>query len=118
MSASYVHLGRWSILKDHILKKKFYHSGVQKIEYTLAKDGALKLWGLLHEDEAVRCLGVLTGNQAVQQVEGRSKSYLSFLVGKLLLMQILQEICIQISRFIQQTLFQLLLKRLIKLSKE
>ena len=40
-----------------------------KIEYTLAKLGAERLWGLLHADGCVRSLGALTGNQAVQQVQ-------------------------------------------------
>jgi isocitrate lyase len=52
--------------------------GTEKIEYTLAKDGSEKLWKLLNEPEAVRSLGALTGNQAVQQVKAGLKAiYLS-----------------------------------------
>jgi isocitrate lyase len=52
--------------------------GTKKIEYTLAKDGSEKLWKLLNEPEAVRSLGALTGNQAVQQVKAGLKAiYLS-----------------------------------------
>jgi isocitrate lyase len=52
--------------------------GTKKIEHTLAKDGSEKLWSLLHEPDAVRCLGALTGNQAVQQVKAGLKAiYLS-----------------------------------------
>ena len=52
--------------------------GTKKIEYTLARDGANKLWSLLQEDEAVRSLGALTGNQALQQVKAGLKAiYLS-----------------------------------------
>ena len=52
--------------------------GTKKIEHTLAKDGSEKLWKLLHEPDAVRCLGALTGNQAVQQVKAGLKAiYLS-----------------------------------------
>ena len=40
-----------------------------RIEYTLARLGAERLWKLLHGKEAVRSLGALTGNQAVQQVQ-------------------------------------------------
>jgi isocitrate/methylisocitrate lyase len=40
-----------------------------QIEYTLARLGAERLWSLLHESAAVRSLGALTGNQAVQQVQ-------------------------------------------------
>jgi len=48
------------------------------IEYTLARRGALKLWELLHEDEPVRALGALSGNQAMQMVRAGLKAiYLS-----------------------------------------
>ena len=39
--------------------------GSVPIEYTLARQGALKLWDLLNEDEPVRALGALSGNQAM-----------------------------------------------------
>jgi isocitrate lyase len=45
-----------------------------KIEYTLARRGAEKLWASLHDDEAVRALGALTGNQAVQQARAGLKA--------------------------------------------
>ena len=48
------------------------------IEHTLARRGALKLWELLHEDEPVRALGALSGNQAMQMVRAGLKAiYLS-----------------------------------------
>ncbi|WP_338471598.1 isocitrate lyase [Niallia sp. XMNu-256] len=48
------------------------------IEHTLAKRGAEKLWKYLHEEDFVRALGALTGNQAVQQVKAGLKAiYLS-----------------------------------------
>ena len=60
--------------KEDVLKLR----GTKRIKYTLAEDGANKLWGLLQEDEAVRSLGALTGNQAVQQVKAGLKAiYLS-----------------------------------------
>jgi isocitrate lyase len=40
-----------------------------QIEHTLARLGAERLWSLLHQAAAVRSLGALTGNQAVQQVQ-------------------------------------------------
>ena len=47
-------------------------------EQTLAKNGAARLWRLLHEQTYVRALGALTGNQAVQQVKaGLQAIYLS-----------------------------------------
>ena len=48
------------------------------IEHTLARRGALRLWELLHQDEPVRALGAVTGNQAMQMVRaGLSAIYLS-----------------------------------------
>ncbi|MEO6256869.1 MAG: isocitrate lyase [Sphingomicrobium sp.] len=48
------------------------------IEHTLARRGALRLWELLNQDEPVRALGAVTGNQAMQMVRaGLSAIYLS-----------------------------------------
>src|SRR5215218_1926064 len=48
------------------------------IEHTLARHGALKLWELLQEQEPVRALGALSGNQAMQMVRAGLKAiYLS-----------------------------------------
>jgi isocitrate lyase len=47
-------------------------------EHTLARRGATRLWELLHTQDAVRALGALTGNQAVQMVKaGLRAIYLS-----------------------------------------
>jgi len=52
--------------------------GSLRVEHTLAKRGAEKLWGLMHELPFVNSLGALTGNQAVQQVKaGVPAIYLS-----------------------------------------
>ena len=52
--------------------------GSVRIEHTLAKNGAEKLWGLLHSEPFVNTLGALTGNQAMQQVKAGLKAiYLS-----------------------------------------
>jgi isocitrate lyase len=52
--------------------------GTIRIEYTLARMGAERLWRLLHEEPYVPALGALTGNQAVQQVSAGLKAiYLS-----------------------------------------
>ena len=70
---------RWSgIERSYIKEEVLSLRGSKKIEYTLAKDGAEKLWKLLQEKDAVRALGALTGNQAVQQVKAGLKAiYLS-----------------------------------------
>ena len=53
--------------------------GSIKIEYTLAAQGATKLWQLINDKNSwVAALGALTGNQAVQQVRAGLKAiYLS-----------------------------------------
>jgi len=52
--------------------------GSVQVEYTLAKNGAAKLWERLHTQPYVNCLGALTGGQAMQQVKaGIQAIYLS-----------------------------------------
>ena len=52
--------------------------GSLRIEHTLARRGAQRLWELLHQRDYVHALGALTGNQAVQQVRaGLEAIYLS-----------------------------------------
>jgi isocitrate/methylisocitrate lyase len=52
--------------------------GSVRIEYTLARLGAERLWRLLQEEEYVAALGALTGGQAVQMVKAGLKAiYLS-----------------------------------------
>jgi isocitrate lyase len=52
--------------------------GSVKIEYTLARLGALRLWELLNTREYVPALGALTGGQAVQMVRaGLEALYIS-----------------------------------------
>ncbi|UOQ52832.1 isocitrate lyase [Hymenobacter cellulosivorans] len=49
-----------------------------RIEYSLARQGAERLWSLLHTEQYVAGLGALTGNQAVQEVQaGLNAIYLS-----------------------------------------
>jgi isocitrate lyase len=70
---------RWKGVKrtysaEDVLKLR----GSVRIEYTLARLGAERLWNLLHTEDFVRALGALTGNQAVQQVKAGLKAiYLS-----------------------------------------
>jgi isocitrate lyase len=52
--------------------------GSFRIEYTLAREGANRLWSLLANEPPVTALGALSGNQAVQQVRAGLKAiYLS-----------------------------------------
>ncbi len=52
--------------------------GSFRVEHTIARLGAERLWNLLHSEDYVNALGALTGNQAVQQVRaGLQAIYLS-----------------------------------------
>src|SRR5919206_3722173 len=52
--------------------------GTVRVEHTLARLGAERLWEMMHERPFIRALGALTGNQAVQQVKaGLEAIYLS-----------------------------------------
>ena len=52
--------------------------GPVRVEHTLARRGAERLWELLHGDEHVAALGALTGGQAVQMAKAGLKAiYLS-----------------------------------------
>ncbi|HEV2966089.1 MAG TPA: isocitrate lyase, partial [Chthoniobacterales bacterium] len=48
--------------------------GSLRIEHTLARRGAEKLWRLLQDEDYVAALGALTGNQAMQQVKAGLKA--------------------------------------------
>jgi isocitrate lyase len=70
---------RWSGIErtygaDDVIRLR----GSVTVEHSLARAGAERLWRLLHEDEAVRALGALSGGQAVQMVKaGLQAIYLS-----------------------------------------
>ncbi len=71
--------GRWVGVE-----RPYTHEDVERIrgrfriEHTLARLGAERLWKLMHEDDYVAALGALTGAQAVQMVKAGLKSiYLS-----------------------------------------
>ncbi len=70
---------RWRGVKRGYLAEDVVRlRGTVKIEYTLAKQGAAKLWQLTQTEAFVNALGALTGNQAVQQVKAGLKAiYLS-----------------------------------------
>lgn len=70
---------RWKgIKRPYSAEQVVKLSGSVKIDYTLARLGATRLWNLLHSESCVTALGALTGNQAVQQVQaGLQAIYLS-----------------------------------------
>ncbi|MHB1329604.1 MAG: isocitrate lyase, partial [Gemmatimonadales bacterium] len=52
--------------------------GSLRVEHTLARQGAERLWSLMRDEPYVNALGALTGNQAMQQVRAGLKAiYLS-----------------------------------------
>ncbi|MCG3166621.1 MAG: Isocitrate lyase 1 [Bacteroidia bacterium] len=70
---------RWKdVTRTYTAEEVINISGSVQVEYTLAKNGAEKLWKRLHTDDWVAGLGALTGNQAVQEVTAGMKAiYLS-----------------------------------------
>lgn len=70
---------RWKgIKRPYTAEEVINISGSVQVEYTLARNGAEKLWKRLHTDQWVAGLGALTGNQAVQEVAAGMKAiYLS-----------------------------------------
>ena len=70
---------RWNHIKRDYSKEDVNKlKGSVKIDYTLAENGAKKLWQLLHNEDYVNTLGTYTGNMAVQQARAGLKAiYLS-----------------------------------------
>jgi isocitrate lyase len=70
---------RWKgIERPYTAEQVVKLSGSVKIDHTLARLGAQRLWDLLHNEHYVAALGALTGNQAVQQIQAGLKAiYLS-----------------------------------------
>jgi isocitrate lyase len=61
---------RWKgIKRPYTAEEVVRLRGSLPIEYTLATNGARRLWDLLHQEPYVAALGALTGSQAVQQVQ-------------------------------------------------
>ena len=61
---------RWKgILRPYFAEDVVRLRGSIRIEYTLARMGAERLWSLLQAEPFVRALGAMTGLQAVQQVQ-------------------------------------------------
>ena len=66
------------IKRDYSLADVKKLSGTVQQEHTLARNGANKLWYLLHNEDYVHSLGALSGNQAMQMVRAGLKAiYLS-----------------------------------------
>lgn len=70
---------RWKgITRDYTAQDVDRLRGTVHVEYSLAKQGAEKLWNYMQTEPYVNALGALTGNQAMQQVKAGLKGiYLS-----------------------------------------
>ena len=70
---------RWkNVKRDYSAEEVVKLSGSVKIEYSLANQGAEKLWNSINNEDFVNALGALTGNQALQQAKAGLKAvYLS-----------------------------------------
>ena len=70
---------RWkNVKRDYTAAEVAKLSGSVNIEYSLAKQGAEKLWNEINNSDFVNALGALTGNQAMQQAKaGLRAVYLS-----------------------------------------
>lgn len=70
---------RWNgVRRDYSAADVERLRGNVKVEYSLAKQGAQRLWRQMRTESYVNALGALTGNQAVQQVKaGLQAIYLS-----------------------------------------
>ena len=66
---------RWNNIKRLYFPEDVHKlRGTINIEYSLARQGAIKLWKYLNEDDFVGTFGVLTGKQAVQYAKAGLKA--------------------------------------------
>ena len=79
LTLDWLHNHRWkNVLRPYTAAEVLILRGKVKIEYSIARMGAEKLWKLLHGSYPVCALGAMTGNQAIQEVAaGLDAIYLS-----------------------------------------
>lgn len=69
------HAKRWAgITRPYSAEDVLKLRGTLRIEYTLARLGATKLWHLMQSEDYVNALGAVSGNQAVQQIQAGLKA--------------------------------------------
>jgi isocitrate lyase len=70
---------RWNgVERPYSAKDVVRLRGTVRIDHTLARIGAHRLWDLLHREPYINALGAMTGNQAIQQVRaGLQAIYMS-----------------------------------------
>jgi isocitrate lyase len=70
LAASWNQEPRWQgVVRTFGAEDVFRLRGSVRVEHTLARLGAERLWKLLHSEPWVPALGAMTGNQAIQQVQ-------------------------------------------------
>jgi isocitrate lyase len=75
LGREWAELARWSgIERDYTPEDVLRLRGSLRIEHTLARTGAEKLWRLLGDDRYVAALGAVTGGQAVQMAKAGLKA--------------------------------------------
>jgi isocitrate lyase len=79
LSRSWNTESRWNgITRPYTAEDVVKLRGTVHVEYSLAEQGAARLWELFQTEDYIHALGALTGNQAVQQVKAGLKAiYLS-----------------------------------------
>jgi isocitrate lyase len=66
---------RWEgIRRDYTAEDVIRLRGSLRIEHSLARHGAEKLWRLLAQEDYIAALGALTGGQAVQMAKAGLKA--------------------------------------------
>lgn len=75
MTQNWARSPRWAgVERPYSAEQVLRLRGSFRIEHTIARMGADRLWQLLHSDPFVRALGAVTGNQAVQMVQAGLKA--------------------------------------------
>jgi len=75
LEKSWVEDPRWEgIERPYTAEDVLRLRGSVKIEYTIAKIGAERLWDLMKREDHVSALGALSGGQAIQQVQAGLKA--------------------------------------------
>ncbi len=79
LEARWAHEARWQgIERAYTAQDVIRLRGSLRIEYSIARAGAERLWGLLRDEPFIRTFGAMTGAQAVQMVKAGLKAiYLS-----------------------------------------
>lgn len=79
MQTAWKNEARWrGVTRPYSAEDVLNLRGTLRIEYTLARHGAERLWTLVNSESYVNALGAMTGNQAIQMVQaGLQAIYLS-----------------------------------------